>query len=139
MQMKLGTHGLDYGMLKRLLLQMLQMPWGSKHSYTDHHETTNSCLLCKVCVVYTGFISVSGSEIGRSGKRDKGIYAAVHVTHDMIYGGLFFSCRPRHSGSLSPLSCLKRARDSWRRRRGREEGVGRTEAVRCDYSSRESR
>ena len=43
---------LDYSALKRLLVQMLQMPWGSKHSYTDHHETTNSCLLCKATALW---------------------------------------------------------------------------------------
>ena len=64
--------------------------------------------------------------------------ATAHVTHDIVYGGLSFLCRPRRCGSLSLLSSLKRARDCWRRRRGREKGVGRTEAVRRDYSSRES-
>ena len=43
---------LDYGSLKRLLVKMLQMSWGSRHSYADHHDTTNTCLLCKATALW---------------------------------------------------------------------------------------
>lgn len=43
---------LDYGALKRLLAKMLQMSWGSRHSYTDHHDTINTCLLCKATALW---------------------------------------------------------------------------------------
>ena len=56
-QMKLETHKLDYGSLKRLLVKMLQMSWGSKHSYTDHHDTTNTCLLCKATALWFSLAS----------------------------------------------------------------------------------
>ena len=50
--MKLGTRTLDFSTLKRMLVRMLQMSWGSKHSYTDHHDTTNTCLLCKATALW---------------------------------------------------------------------------------------
>ena len=43
---------LDYGALKRLLAKMLQMSWGSRHSYTEHHDTINTCLLCKATALW---------------------------------------------------------------------------------------
>ena len=43
---------LDYCTLKRLMVRMLQVPWGYKHSYTDHHNTTNTCLLCKATALW---------------------------------------------------------------------------------------
>ena len=45
--MQLNTPTLSYNTLLNLLVKMLQSPWGSSHTYQDHHDTTNTCLLCK--------------------------------------------------------------------------------------------
>ena len=48
---------LNYTMLQRLLVKMLQMSWGSKHSYNDHHDTTNTCLLCKATALWFSLVT----------------------------------------------------------------------------------
>ena len=92
--MKLETHMLDYGSLKRLLVKMLQMSWGSKHSYTDHHDTTNSCLLCKATALW---FSLATQLLEENEKRE----ACLEEVDDVTAAGNSFSQVEGHDGRPS--------------------------------------
>ena len=52
--MKIST--LEYCVLQKILLRMLMRKWGSTHTYQDHKDTTNMCVLCRAMALWFSLV-----------------------------------------------------------------------------------
>lgn len=74
LEMKLPT--LSYTVFQKTLVHMLTRSWGSLHTYQDHQDTSNMCLLCQAMALWFSLVNKLIKEYARREESSGGDEAA---------------------------------------------------------------